>query len=715
MKIKTIVLTTAFLLMMLGGVASTADPTKQVTTEKQQRWVNIFPINTQVYSLVVDPLNPNSVYAATYKGVFKSIEGKNLWVPIWVAPSEVAKIIIKFDPVNVNTIYLGTFTGQRFRSETGKLLKSKDSGKTWEDITGVVKGGIDDVAVHTTSPEVIYVATTQGLFKTLNGGKTWGKIWDRRVTQVFLNSNSPAEVYATFWNNLVGYDLYYSKDGGEKFDDVSPKSVTTFIEDIFGGKMREIKIESVSYVALNPHDPQQLFAVASARWAGAYIYSFLLKSSDKGQSWQTLMDKTFVKASAFHPNNKGVIYIIIEDKEKGGQPDTKKLGDKILKSIDGGKKWIHLSIPYSQEINDIAKLHSDTRYLYLNISDIALPFPGTLYVATNYGIYKTINDGKSWEPKSLGLPAPSRRILWVDTHKKSIYVGDKLGQEGGYWVSDDEGITWKWHFGPDKEKERKYYVSSGVNQLIMSSDQLTYIVCGKKVFKLTLDGKSSTLKIPFPPSYSYIDLFTSSDPKILYAAGDAWATDSILLKSEDGGFSWIEIDLKKWIPPERLGRHRWYEITLLAVDPQSPNILYITVGPEDKRTAVLKTIDGGNSWTEIDIEGEPKSLAIDPFNSNVIYLQREYDLLRSNDGGKTLKSIKPVVDYISIYNIAIDPSNPTTLYLATDKGVYRSFDSGKTWQPLNRGLLDTKIKRVITSSYMILAEGENGIYKLMEE
>jgi photosystem II stability/assembly factor-like uncharacterized protein len=543
-------------------------------------------------------------------------------------------------------------------------------------------------------------------------------IWDGRVTQVFLNPNSPAEVYATFWNNLTGYDLYYSKDGGENFNDITPKSITTLIKDFFE-RMRkiEIEIESVSYVALNPHNPQQLFVVASARWAGADIYTFLLKSSDKGQSWQVLLDKTNVKSLAFHPNNKDVIYAVIQDKETGGNPDTEKLGDKILKSIDGGKNWINIATPYSKEISNIAELHSDRRYLYVDISDIGLAPPDVLYVATNYGIYKTVNDGTNWEPKSFGLPVSrgAETVLEIDINKK-IYISGALGYDGGYWVSSDEGLTWEWHFGPGKKQ--RCDLSSKIRRMITTPGQIKYIDSREDAFKLTPDGKYSKIKIPFP--HHHLGVSPSSSQIIYAVAIDRYYAinyPGILLKSEDSGFSWIEIDWKKWLPPERLERGRWYEITLLSVDPQSPNNLYVAVGPEDKRSVILKTLDGGNSWNVItpynfDI---PNSIVIDPFDSNVLYACTDYNLLRSTDGGKTWKSIEPKVDYLHVNNIAINPLNPKLLYLATDKGIYRSFDSGKTWQPLNNGLLDTAIDRIIASSYMILAEGKNGIYKLMEE
>jgi len=261
-----------------------------------------------------------------------------------------------------------------------------------------------------------------------------------------------------------------------------------------------------------------------------------------------------------------------------------------------------------------------------------------------------------------------------------------------------------------------------VAQIIFANDRTKYIVCGnKRVFKFTPDGKSSELKLPFSPAYIRV---LSSNSQVLYAV----AIESILgvrsfhgslYKSEDGGFSWIKIEMNEkleerakrewggWSPPG------WYSIDLLAVDSQSPNTFYITVGPEDdSRGAIFKTSDGGKTWLDItdNIGFVPISIVIDPSNSNVLYAPG-HKLLRSNDGGKTWKSIEiPVDTYINDISIS-----ENLLYIATNKGIYRSSDSGKTWQSLNDGLLETNIREVMASSDMVLAEGEEtGIYKLMK-
>jgi len=649
--------------------------------------VNIFPIGTQIHNFIPDARDASTIYVSTYKGVFKSTKEDKCWLPVWLAPSKVEKSIIRFDPLSIGVIYIGT--------STGVLLRSGDTGKTWEDITGILKGSINDIAIHPSSPEVIYVASGKGMFKTLNGAKSWGKIWAGNTSQLFLNLESPQEVYA-IREHVQGSSFWYSKDDGANFVDITPKSIATRVDGPFGEETRTIEFRGLSYASLNPHDPGQLFASAYARYGGIYQYHFLMKSSDKGQSWEALMHRTAVSALAFAPHDAKVIYAAV--------------ADRILKSKDGGKRWTDLSTPYSQYFEDIVKLGSKKDEPYVKTSSIMAPYSDTLYVASNYSVYKTINEGQFWKPKSFGLPVEVRKreILGIDAHKKSIYIGDGLGRYG-YWESRDEGFTWKWHSSPDKKS------SSMVRQLVLTPGQTDYFVCKKGVFRRTPENESSPLNVPFPSHYSLDRLYTSPlAPKHLYAVGNAWAKNTMVLKSEDSGFSWMEIDWKKWIPPKLSKWGRWHKATLLAVDPQNPKTVYITVGAESRsKSAFLKTTDGGDNWVNIRKTNiVPESLVIDPTNSNIVYLRDNYRLFRSDDGGKTLEPIAPESRYI--HDIAIDAINTKTLYLAADEGVYRSSDSGGKWELLDLGLLDTKVRRVWASSHFILAEGSNGIYKLVE-
>jgi len=273
--------------------------------------------------------------------------------------------------------------------------------------------------------------------------------------------------------------------------------------------------------------------------------------------------------------------------------------------------------------------------------------------------------------------------------------------------------------------------------------------------------------IPFPPI----------NTEKIFEAAKKENNGNILLKSEDTGFSWTQIDWQKWLQVEQ-GKYT-HKLTNLCVDPQSSNTLFITVRSTTNEVFyslqsdyfhLLKTSDGGNTWKDITqgmcttvesiwslskllnskdrtqmahlLLSSSNSVAIDPFNSKIIYITTSKGgFYRTDDGGITWKSpgnyLKDLVNgfdnywtqkckdcqvnlkiinsfNVSFNNIAINPSDSKILYLATNMGVYKSYDHGDTWQLLNNGLLGKSVNKVMTSSDLVVAEGENGIYILTE-
>ncbi len=726
--------------------SKSGEPAQLSLNEKEQRWVTIFPIYTAVDRIIADPRDSNVIYSLASYGIFKRSIKENFWEPIWrqmpywsvnaVAP-KVVRRIVKFDPLNPNVIYITVSIYKQgtvyFPSENpmSRLLRSEDNGQSWEDITSVLPSEsiILSFDFEPKSPTIMYVATSNGLFKTLNGGKSWAKISEAACYQIFLDKEIPGQIYAIASNRR----LYCSKNGGASFNDITPST-----ENII-----------VHYCVYNPHDPNELFVVGQREERGSGLSMFdvyrttteIFKSTDKGQSWQKTSVRDYygryhdtslvVKNLIFHPTKKDVIYTVEEAKD-----GFDKIGDIILKSTDSGKTWEQLRTPISDEIASIIKAQNDKHFEYLNdrhfeylkISDIAVPLPDTIYIATNYGVYKTQDEGKTWQLDGFGLPQGKKMdLLCIFPHNDTICIGEKeLFAEypyeayRGYWAGNEKnGATfiWKWNFGPN---------NFNINQIATAPDGTTCfafrnIDC---FYKSKSDGTGSELKLPFRLGYIFP---APSNPEIVYAVAlnggkrgyPSWYGE--LFKSEDGGLSWIKIDVnkqelldaakRKWLRNESPW---WRPINLLAIDPQSPNTFYITIGnPDYNPVAILKTLDGGNSWLDLtdNLGFVPSSIAIDPFKPKVLYAHD----LRSTDGGFTWKSIKPNVENLSVNDVAVHPLNPNIIYLATNKGIYKSSDSGKTWKLLNNGLLETDIQKIRTSKGMVIAvEKATGIYKLMQ-
>lgn len=717
---------------------------------KEEFWVNIFPIGISVSDLEIDPQDPNILYATTSNGLFKTSDGGKIWTLL----SKFGESgFVEIDPISSKTMYWAT---------KGKLWKSKDGGMNWEDITAGVISNINTIRINPKSPEIMYATTSGSLYKTLNGGKTWGKIAEGGASNVFLDPDVPDGVYAN-----LGKGLYYSASGGQSFELLKEYNGIKYAtvekrRRTFPNENKIVEKEVIKEcrgakwpVIFNPLD--------SKKWVLKVCQDGdIVRSIDSGKTWEVVYkynrdyQENYPIHMALDPEKDIIYLVLIQYKNNRGVEQC-----KFVKSTDGGKTWTELPMPLS-----------------INITDLKIsPSSNTIHVATSdHGIYKTTNEGESWESASFGLPTKmsGNKLKWIDTKSGVIYVSSG----SGYWTSDNQGISWKWQSFLKQHDNRDWNQpqESESTQIFTTPDKAMWELFWEQLgigihwhlFKTIPGQKPTEIKTPsVPPRYVAV---SPSNSQILYAFapnaikyGEHGIQGNILLKSEDAGFSWTEI------------KGPWANISMLYVDPQIPDIVYAVVNDNSIR---IKTSDGGKTWTDItqglrqtteatwtsskwlnpkDIPtvanimlSVPTSFVIDPSNSNILYLSTySGGVFRSEDGGKTWKirtpnmrqmisifdqesakqckgqknckgtiqNIERLLDTIGVYKIAINPEDTKNIYISTRTvGIQRSFDRGDTWQLLpNRGILDDRVSRgLIISSDIVFAEGNNGIYKLME-
>jgi photosystem II stability/assembly factor-like uncharacterized protein len=202
----------------------------------------------------------------------------------------------------------------------------------------------------------------------------------------------------------------------------------------------------------------------------------------------------------------------------------------------------------------------------------------------------------------------------------------------------------------------------------------------------------------------------ASQPDTFYSGsvgGGVW-------KTENSGRTWFPVS-DEGIPIGSIGA--------IAVAPSNPNIVYVGTGEPDIRSqnsygiGMFKSIDAGNTWTHIGLEGTRQigRVVVDPTNANRVYvaaLGHIYDsnpergVFRSIDGGTTWKKVlfkASDPDNVGAVELAIDPKHPRVLYAslwATRRppwsvyaptnlpggGLYKSTDGGDTWKQLTGGL-----------------------------
>src|SRR5436190_5559437 len=131
-------------------------------------------------------------------------------------------------------------------------------------------------------------------------------------------------------------------------------------------------------------------------------------------------------------------------------------------------------------------------------------------------------------------------------------------------------------------------------------------------------------------------------------------------------------------------------ITAIVVDPTNTNIIYIGTA----QGGVWKTTDGGLNWSpksDNEVSLAIGALAMDPSNHLILYAgtgEANFSgdsyygngVLRTIDGGNTWTTLaKAIFTGTRFGRIAITPGTPTRLFAATSNGLYRSTDSGTAW------------------------------------
>ena len=163
-------------------------------------------------------------------------------------------------------------------------------------------------------------------------------------------------------------------------------------------------------------------------------------------------------------------------------------------------------------------------------------------------------------------------------------------------------------------------------------------------------------------------IFDPADSQVMYLG-----SSSGIYKSTDAGGTW------KLFVTNIL-------VTDLAVDPYDSNILY-AVGVVDSHAKVVKTSDGGSSWqdkyTEPTTKNSVMSVAVDPKDHlHVLIGLKTGEIIHSRDGGTTWQVLANLDDQIS--RIRYGPnSNPYVLTLR--QGLFESKD-GKTFDKLTASL-----------------------------
>ena len=315
-------------------------------------------------------------------------------------------------------------------------------------------------------------------------------------------------------------------------------------------------------------------------------------------------------------------------------------GGGIWKTTNGGRAWENISDGFfGGSIGAIVVSKSDPNVMYVGGGEKTVR--GN--VSSGYGIWKSVDAGKTWTASGLKNSRHIPRIAIHPSNHNIVYaavMGNiyKPTQERGVYKSTDGGKTWK--------KTLFSNVHAGVVDLILD---------------------------PTNPRILYASTWrVQRTPYSLSSGGDG----SALWKSTDSGETWTEISTKKGFPDGVLG------IIGVTVSPVNNQRVWAIVENKDKG-GLFRSDDGGDSWTQVNSARKLRQRAwyytrvyADTKDVNKVYvLNVRYH--KSTDGGKTFSTHNaPHGDH---HDLWIAPENPNRMIIGDDGGAQVTYDGGETW------------------------------------
>jgi photosystem II stability/assembly factor-like uncharacterized protein len=574
------------------------------STDAGNSWTHMGLEETRHISEIrVHPNDPNIVYVAAFghafgtnkeRGVYRSLDGGETWDLILHESEGAGAIDLAMDPNNPRHLIATTWEAHRHfwtLSSGGpgsKIFRSKDGGDTWEDITkrpGFAKGMLGKMGVAISpakSGRVWALVEAKGvegaLYRSENFGDSWERVSPNRdllhrpwyYMHVFADTTDPDTVY------VANYQMWKSTDGGKNFDEITtphgdnhdlwidPVNNQRMVQGNDGGGNVSFN-GGLSWTSIYNQPTAQFYRMDIDN---QYPYRLYATQQDNtsisvpsSTEWGaiTLGDCTYPGTGesgfiAVHPEDPNIVYV--------GAVGSSPGGSGALQRYDHRTRQSQLISVWPEENTGYRPRDLKYRFAWTFPIHFSPHDSNVIYAGGNH-VFKTTNEGKSWEVISpdLSLNDPDKLDysggpLTGDSAGAETYATlstfiESLHRQGELWAGTDDGLV---HVSRDGGKNWQ-------NVTPKALPELAYI---------------GSIEI------------CAHNPDKIYVAATRFKLDDYqpyLFVSNDSGKSWTSIN----------GDFPTNEITrVLRSDPISDDLLF--VGTE---TGIFYSLDDGVHWVRM--------------------------------------------------------------------------------------------------------------------
>jgi len=680
--------------LFLGGVLHA----QEMNPLKTLKWRHVGPFRGGRATTVAGVDSQPNVYyfGATGGGIWKTTNGGVDWQPVsdrqgFGTGSVGAIDVSASDP---NTVYAG-MGEEPIRGNVSHgdgMYKSMDGGKTWKHIGLENTRQISRIRIHPKNPDIVYVAALghvwapneeRGIFRSKDG-KTWERIFSRGpkagASDLIMDPSNPNVLYAGFWevyrkpwtleSGGPGSGLFKSTDAGDTWKELTRNP----------GLPKGV-IGSVG-VTVSPANPERIWAQIEAVDGGIF------RSEDGGATWHKTNEDRKLRQRAWYYNR------IFADSKNPDRIYGVNVG--FFRSDDGGKTFNTVQIP-----------HGDNHDLWIAPSD-----PNRMIECNDGGTVVTTDGGKTWSTQENQPTAQFYRVALDNDFPYNLYGAQQdnttvriasrttsagIGTRDWFPVGGGES-GW---IAPYLKNTNIVFAGS-YDGLITRHDHTNGQTRNVTVWPDNPMGSGAeAMKYRF--QWNFPLLFSAHDPDLLYAGGN------VLFASRDQGQTWkaISPDLTRNdksklgssggpITKDNTSVEYYCTIFTVSESPVQKDLLW--VGSDDGLVHVTR--DGGQHWDDVTPKNMPEwiqinSIEASPFDPGTAYVaatmykfddNRPY-LYKTTDFGKTWQQINngiPATAFTRV--IREDPNKKGLLYAGTETGIYISFDDGAKWQSLQLNL-----------------------------
>jgi hypothetical protein len=656
-----------------SGIRNTADPymaakayQKIVASQKNTRaihngWRELGPTTIdsitghyavglgRIEDVYVHKANANIIYAGTRSGGFwKSVNAGASWQGKFTDTLFATGVnAIAASPTNADSILINVRNSANGTSHG--IYRSINGGATWKisnfNPTTITNGGLGTnfqiykIYYHPTTPNLIYIGTSQGLYRSTDNLATWTRpLLSGQITQIEFHPTDANIMYV--YNNTSG-------NANENKVLVSTDNGVTFI----ASTTLTNNNNSTLFLSTSAAAPNNVYAGSSTGF---------WRSTDSGKTFSFLVAPSqSIRALAVNTYDASKVV--------GGYVD-------LLRSTDGGSTfnqctwWSLGSSQHNGTGTNASSFVNSDNYVHADCNFLVC-VNGVYYGGSDGFVVKSTDDGATWTRLAEGLGI--RENYCVGTSQNNHYVSMLGSQDNGESIINQKGWV-------------EFYGADGMEGLVHPLNEdwiIGSVQYGNR--RRTKDGGLTQDNASAPASDAYWVAPILVDPIQQMRLYDY--TDSVF-KSEDFGSTWAYVGKPTFNA----------NIMQAAIANNNSNIMVAS-----SNSNIQKSINGGVTWTNTKNNLPTKTytdITFDPNNDSVIavtfdnYQADNQKIFITTNGGTSWNNITYNLCNMPLYTVVIDHTPQRNIYVGAEIGIYVKAMKDTVWQLYNNTLPNVNVK-----------------------